>query len=175
MNCKIIYNDLSIWCNFYSMPLNLKSFIRFFIKYPEFRRLIDFRLKSMKLMSILRLVTYPTSITHNLYIKISKQMGGVMFHHGFSTIINCKSIGNNVHIYQQVTIAMTESGRATIGDDVIIYPGAKIIGNVNIGNDVIIGANAVVVKDIPDHSIVAGVPAKIIKTRNTRADNWSKV
>lgn len=47
----------------------------------------------------------------------------------------------------------------TIGNDVIIYAGAKVFGKINISDDVIIGANAVVTKDIPPHSMVAGVPA----------------
>lgn len=50
-----------------------------------------------------------------------------------------------------------------IGDNVRISAGARILGPVRIGNNVIIGANAVVVKDVPDNCIVAGIPAKIIK------------
>ena len=53
--------------------------------------------------------------------------------------------------------------------------GAKVIGGIKIGNDVIIGANAVVVKDIPDHSIVAGIPAKIIKRRSSIDSSWERV
>ena len=53
-------------------------------------------------------------------------------------------------------------GAATIGNGVYIGPGAKIVGKVTIGDNVAIGANAVVTKDIPANSVVAGVPAKII-------------
>lgn len=53
----------------------------------------------------------------------------------------------------------------TIGDNVVVYAGAKIIGGVHIGNNVIIGANAVVTKDVPDNCVVAGVPARIIKMK----------
>ena len=56
-------------------------------------------------------------------------------------------------------------GYPEIGDNVIIYTGAKIIGNIKIGNNVIIGANSVVVSDIQDNVTVAGVPAKIVKER----------
>lgn len=52
---------------------------------------------------------------------------------------------------------------------------AKVIGEVTIGDDVIIGANAVVVKDVPSHSIVAGVPARVIKTKNCISEEWVKV
>lgn len=55
-----------------------------------------------------------------------------------------------------------DSGSPIIGDNVIIFAGAKIIGKIAVGNNSIIGANTVVTKDVPDGSIVAGVPAKII-------------
>lgn len=54
------------------------------------------------------------------------------------------------------------AGYPILGDNVVVCCGAKIIGNVRIGNNVIIGANAVVVTDIPDYAVVGGVPAKVI-------------
>ena len=51
----------------------------------------------------------------------------------------------------------------TIGNNVYISAGARIIGKINVGNNVIIGANAVVNKDVPDNCIVAGVPARVIR------------
>ena len=51
----------------------------------------------------------------------------------------------------------------TIGDNVTICPGAKIIGKITIGNNVTIGPNSVVVKDVPDNAVVVGIPAKILK------------
>jgi serine O-acetyltransferase len=57
-----------------------------------------------------------------------------------------------------------------IGDNVEICAGARILGLVRIGNNVIIGANAVVVKDVPDNCVVAGVPARIIKNNMTEKD-----
>ena len=88
-------------------------------------------------------------------------------------IASTAKIGRNCTILQQVTIGGNPatydgtspiSQAATIGDDVIIGAGAKIIGNVLIGNGVRIGANAVVTHDIPDRCVVAGIPAKIIKS-----------
>lgn len=72
-------------------------------------------------------------------------------------------IGKNCTIYQQVTIAQDEQGKAAvIGDNVLIGAGAKIIGNVTIGDNAKIGANAVVVKDVPPNATAVGVPARII-------------
>lgn len=67
---------------------------------------------------------------------------------------------------------MGGGGIPIIGNNVTIYAGAKVFGKITIGDDVIIGANAVVTKDIPPHSMVAGVPAKIIKTRNDINEIW---
>jgi serine O-acetyltransferase len=66
-------------------------------------------------------------------------------------------IGNNVMIYQQVTL-----GARAVGNHVQIFAGAKIVNMVTIGDNVKIGANAVVLNDLPDNSTAVGVPAKII-------------
>ncbi|MFL6463660.1 MAG: serine O-acetyltransferase, partial [Bryobacteraceae bacterium] len=55
-----------------------------------------------------------------------------------------------------------------IGDHVTIYAGAKVLGPIRIGHHVTIGANAVVVKSVPDHCVVAGVPAQIIRRDGIR-------
>lgn len=67
-------------------------------------------------------------------------------------------------IYQQVTVGYSDDEKAPIiGDNVTIFPGAKVIGDVVIGNNVVIGANAVVVKNVPANCTVVGVPAYIIR------------
>lgn len=91
-------------------------------------------------------------------------------------MIACQHIGKNCWVNQQVTIGYSDSNHCPyIGDNVEIYAGAKVIGGITIGDDVIIGSNAVVVKDVPSHSIVAGVPAKIIKKRSDMKSSWEKV
>jgi serine O-acetyltransferase len=75
-------------------------------------------------------------------------------------------IGKNCNISHQVTIGITRRGERrgypTIGDNVFIGPGAKIIGGVNIGDNVAIGANCVVTKDAPPNTVVVGIPGKVI-------------
>lgn len=95
-----------------------------------------------------------------------------IFPHGISNIFISDSakIGKNAVIFQDVTIGSNTiegsigNGAPTIGDSVYIGAGAKIIGNVKIGNNVRIGANAVVVEDIPDNSVVVlNKPRVIVK------------
>lgn len=69
------------------------------------------------------------------------------------TIGSCVTIGGTNHIYEV----------PVIGDNVYIGTGAKIIGAVKIGNNAAIAANAVVTKDVPDNTLVAGIPARILK------------
>lgn len=91
----------------------------------------------------------------------------VLGYWGMAIVIHSSCVlGDRVHIDQCVTIGGngTSHGVPTIGSDVYIGAGAKILGPINIGSNCIIGANAVVVRDVPDGSLVAGVPAKIIKS-----------
>lgn len=79
-------------------------------------------------------------------------------------------IGDYCLLYQGVTIGGTgkETGKRhpTLGDNVVCGSGAKVLGNIKIGNNVKIGANSVVLKDVPDDCTVVGVPGKIIKMRH---------
>ena len=87
-------------------------------------------------------------------------------HFGCIIVYPLCQIGKNCNISQGVTLGKANRGKKegypTIGDNVYIGPGAKIIGNICVGNDVAIGANCVVTSDIPDHAVVVGVPGKVI-------------
>ncbi|MFH0828174.1 MAG: serine O-acetyltransferase EpsC [Candidatus Omnitrophota bacterium] len=88
--------------------------------------------------------------------------------HGMGVVIGETSIiGNNVLLYQGVTLGGTglEKGKRhpTIGNNVVIGAGAKVLGNITIGDNSYIGSNAVVIKDVPPNSTVVGVPGRITK------------
>lgn len=86
---------------------------------------------------------------------------------GVGCVVHARAhIGERVIIGQNTTIgrSLDPEDFPSVGNDVYISAGARIIGNIHVGNNVIIGANAVVNKDVPDNSIVVGVPARVIKT-----------
>lgn len=90
--------------------------------------------------------------------------GGLIVQHGYATIIAPRKIGKNCWVNQGVTIGYTNDDDCpTLGDNVTVYAGAKILGDVHVGNNVVVAANAVVVKDVKDNCVVGGVPAKVIK------------
>lgn len=97
---------------------------------------------------------------------------GVKFYHPYGIIINDAAvIGKNARIRGQVTIGNkgeNDLGCPTIGNNVEIGVGAKIIGNISLGNNIKIGANAVVTKSFPDNAILVGVPAhNVVKRKKT--------
>ena len=89
--------------------------------------------------------------------------------HGSCVVIGETAIvGNDVTLFHGVTLGGTgkEKGKRhpTIGNNVFIGSGAKVLGNIIIGNNVKIGANAVILKDVPSNVTIVGVPGKIVKT-----------
>lgn len=92
---------------------------------------------------------------------------GLFIDHGMGVVIGETAIvGDNVTIYQGVTLGGTgkEKGKRhpTIGNNVVISTGAKVLGNITIGNNVKVGAGSVVLKDVPDNCTVVGVPGKVV-------------
>jgi serine O-acetyltransferase len=89
---------------------------------------------------------------------------GLVILHSFSIVINSSvRAGKNLTLEHGVTIGAEKNESPTLGDNVFIGAGAKIIGAVTIGSDVKIGANAVVLKDLPDGATAVGVPARIVR------------
>lgn len=76
-------------------------------------------------------------------------------------------LGENVMIYQNVTFGGRgieyETKHPTVGDNVVIYSGAVILGDITIGDGAVVAANSVVLDDVPEGVVVAGAPAKIVK------------
>ena len=95
--------------------------------------------------------------------------------HGMGVVIGETAvIGDGVLLYQGVTLGGTgvEKGKRhpTIGNNVVIGAGAKVLGNIIVGDNAYIGANAVVIKDIPPNSTVVGVPGRITRQEGKKID-----
>lgn len=91
----------------------------------------------------------------------------VFIDHGVGVVIGETAIiGDDVLIYQQVTlggVSLTRGKRhPTVGNNVVIGAGAKVLGNINIGADAKIGANSVVIKDVPMGATAVGIPARVL-------------
>ena len=101
---------------------------------------------------------------------------GAEFGPGF-VLVHCNGVvingrvqgGSRVVIEHQVTIGAERRLSPVIGDDVFLGAGAKIIGEVTVGSGARVGANAVVVDDIPPHSTAVGIPARVVRQRESQS------
>jgi serine O-acetyltransferase len=126
-----------------------------------------------------KLLRAPMTLIYRLLSRSAELIGGIhlpytvrlgrrvrIWHHG-GIVLHARSIGDDVHIRQNTTFGVAIRGRnraiPIIGDRVDIGCGACVLGAVTIGHDSLIGANAVVVTDIPPYSTAVGIPARVIK------------
>ncbi len=169
----IIIQDLEAWKKeFIHSKKKEISLSYLLIYYPQFRSIFYHRTKQDKRI-IIRILRFLATLFYkplfSLLITTDKIGGGLFIQHGFCTIISAKEIGENCWINQGVTIGYTNVTDAPeIGDNVKVYAGAKVLGSIKVGNNSIIGANAVVVKDVKENSIVGGIPAIEIGINDSR-------
>jgi serine O-acetyltransferase len=169
-NKELIRLDLERWSTIVlkeeraARGANIRNFVKLMGLLPEYRSLFYYRIGWIG--DILHPLCPPMS---TLYIHTANIGPGLFFQHGFATIVAANSIGKNCRINQQVTIGFSNATDCpTIGDNVVINAGAKVIGKVKVGDNSIVGANAVVVKDVPENCTVVGVPAYIVRRDGAR-------
>ncbi len=97
--------------------------------------------------------------------------GFVLIHCGGVVINGTVRGGANIRLEHQVTIGAERRQSPVLGDDVFVGAGAKILGAVRIGTGAKIGANAVVLTDIPDHATAVGIPAKVVRVSGMKFDS----
>lgn len=149
-----------------------KNLLEVILCYPGLHALIAYRfahrLYKWNIPLIPRMISYLTRIITGIEIHPAAKIGRRFFiDHGDGVVIGETTvIGNDVLVYQQVTLGGTgkESGKRhpTLENKVIVGAGAKVLGNITIGNNVRIGAGSVVIEDVPPHSTVVGVPGRIV-------------
>jgi len=141
--------------------------------YPGFHALVYHRVSHFfyrhKLFSLARWNSQCARFWTGIEIHPGAQIGsGLFMDHGMGIVIGETAvIGNNCTIYHGVTLGGTGHGKGkrhpTIGDDVLIGAGAKLLGPFKVGNNAMIGANAVLLSEVPDNATVVGIPAKIVR------------
>lgn len=157
-----------------------KNILEVLLCYPGLHALICYRLAhrlhKWHIPLIPRIISYIARIFTGIEIHPSAQIGRRFFiDHGEGVVIGETSvIGDDVLMYQQVTLGGTgkDSGKRhpTIGNNVIIGAGAKVLGNINIGDFVRIGAGSVVIEDVPQHSTVVGIPGRVVQRASIDED-----
>ena len=150
-----------------------RSKIEVFLTYSGVKALAYYRLahalykRNFRLLS--RMLSQRAKRITGIEIHPAATLGeGVFIDHGAGVVIGeTTEIGNNVTIYQGVTLGGTgkHTGKRhpTIGNNVMISSGAKVLGPVVIGDFVKVGAGSVVLKDVPPHSTIVGVPGRIVR------------
>jgi serine O-acetyltransferase len=150
-----------------------KSVLEIFLCYPGFHAILLHRLAH-------KMYKAGVPILPRFLSQISRFFTGIEIHpgatigrrffidHGMGVVIGeTTEIGDDVLVYQNVTLGGTGNERGkrhpTIGHNVVIGTGAKVLGGITIGHNARIGAGSVVVKPVPDNSTVVGIPGRVVR------------
>lgn len=150
-----------------------------FLLYPSIHALIAYRISHFfykhKLFFLARLISQTARFFTGIEIHPGATIGrGLFIDHGMGVVIGeTAEVGDDVTLYHGVTLGGTGKDKGkrhpTVGNNVVIGAGAKVLGPIVIGNDAKVGANAVVVKNVPDGATAVGIPAKNIVRRANAA------
>lgn len=157
-----------------------KSFLEILFLYQGLHALVAYRVANYfyrhRLFFIARLISQMARGFTGIEIHPGAKIGKRFFiDHGMGVVIGETSIiGDDVLLYQGATLGGTglEKGKRhpTIGNNVVVGGGAKVLGNITIGDNSYIGANAVVIKDVPPNSTVVGVPGRITRQEGKKIE-----
>ena len=149
--------------------------IEVFLLYPCIHALISYRIGHFfykhKCFFVARLISQLSRFFTGIEIHPGATIGkGLFIDHGMGVVIGeTAEVGDDVMLYHGVTLGGTGKHKGkrhpTVGNNVVIGSGAKVLGPIKIGNNAKIGANAVVLDDVPEGATAVGIPAKnIIRT-----------
>lgn len=155
-----------------------KSVIEVILCYPGFHAILLHRIANffynLNLSLVARIISQANRFLTGIEIHPGAKIGkGFFIDHGMGVVIGeTTEIGDNVTLYQGVTLGGTgkEKGKRhpTLGDNIVVGSGAKILGPLIVGDNAKIGAGAVVLKDVPSNSTVVGIPGKAVVRRKFR-------
>ena len=151
-----------------------RSKLEVFLLYPSIHariaHMFSHFLYKKKLFFLARLISQLARFLTGIEIHPGAILGaGILIDHGMGVIIGETAVvGDRITIYHGTTLGGTGNEKGvkrhpTVGNNVIIGSGAKVLGNINIGSNSKIGANAVVLNDVPEGATVVGVTAKVVK------------
>jgi serine O-acetyltransferase len=146
----------------------------------QFHR-IAHRLWLWRIPVLPRLISHVGRFCTGIEIHPGARIGeGFFIDHGMGVVIGeTAEIGENVLLYQGVTLGGTSLQKVkrhpTLGNNVVVGVGAKVIGNINIGDGVKIGAGSVVVNSVPPNATVVGVPGRVVAIRNPDTDTLERL
>ncbi|MEI8175906.1 MAG: serine O-acetyltransferase EpsC [Candidatus Omnitrophota bacterium] len=157
-----------------------KSFFEIVLLYQGLHALAAYRLAHLlyraRFFLAARLISQFARFVTGIEIHPGATIGKRFFvDHGMGVVIGETAVvGDDVLIYQGVTLGGTGlvqgKRHPTIGSNVVIGGGAKVLGNITIGDNSYIGANAVVLKDVPPNSTVVGVPGRLTRQEGKKID-----
>ncbi len=161
---SFIFEDMKSWAEKYEMPapVSRTDFILVFLALmtflKEFRNVFYFRFGLRA-----KIFAFLCRPLESLVINTRDIGPGLFIQHGMGTLISAESIGRRCWINQQVTIGYSNrDDRPTIGDNVRILSGAKVVGKLRIANNATVGLNTVVLTNVPEGATVFGIPGQII-------------
>ncbi|WP_427340412.1 serine O-acetyltransferase [Caloranaerobacter sp. DY30410] len=162
----------------------VKSLLEVILCYPGLHAIIIYRIAhwfyKRKLFLIARLLSHIGRFLTGIEIHPGAKIGkGIFIDHGMGVVIGeTAEIGDNVTIYQGATLGGTgkEKGKRhpTIGNNVVISSGAKVLGPFKVGDNSKIGAGAVVLKEVPPNCTVVGIPGRIVVKDNKKVSDIKK-
>ena len=164
---EVIDADCTRWADLLWMgpDQRVRLLGRFLFAFPEFRSVYYHRLAFGNPAGALagRILAHVWKGVPGLDLSGTPIGPGLFVSHGQGTILSAERIGANLQVHQGVTIGWDYRGdrRPIVGDDVFIGAGAKVLGAITIGDGARIGANAVVVCDVPAGATAVGIPARL--------------
>lgn len=148
-----------------------------FLLYPSIHarlaHMISHFLYKKNLLFLARLISQIARFLTGIEIHPGATLGaGILIDHGMGVVIGeTAELGDRITIYQGTTLGGTgkEKGKRhpTVGNNVVIGAGSKVLGNIKIGSNSKIGANSVVLHDVPEGATVVGIPGKVVKINKT--------
>lgn len=162
-----------------------KNDIEIILLYPGLHAVVSHRIAhavwKMGLKLIARLISQISRLITGIEIHPGAQIGcGLFIDHGMGVVIGETSIiGDNCTLFQGVTLGGTgkETGKRhpTLGQNVVVGAGAKVLGNITVGDNSYVGANAVILKPVPPNATVVGVPGHVTKKDGEKIDPMDHV